>query len=292
MTIRPPEKGEYGQIAACFTEARGAGYYAAEYYDANWLEENCELYAAFDGGVLAGVAGISRGLFDEEKTTGCLLTVRPGFTGRGTAKSLIDHFTGILRERGAKAVKGQVVTISSNAQRTVERCGWVPTGFLYGARHGKNALVLYAAKLGASEAGTLHIHKDVVDLASRVYEGFGLKADIRGDIRRGETKLSHICDAHNRALYVHAEGCGAYLARDLESLRKKHDRTYSVSVLLNLCDVSAPYGYEALREAGYRFCGFDPLGRREYAVFYFGKDPAKMELTGRAERVRREVDSI
>jgi hypothetical protein len=42
-------------------------------------------------------------------------------------------------------------------------------------------------------------------------------------------------------------------------------------MLLNINHPSAVYGYQMLRKAGYKFCGFDPLGPYEYIVLYNGR---------------------
>ena len=302
ITICPADHDIYPGIAACFLETRGPNYYSAEYYDAEWLKHNCELFAALnDNGELVGAAGLARGLWDEEKTTGCLLTIPPRFAGNGIAKLLIAHFIGILKERGAGSAKGQVVTGHTAVQNIVEGFGWIPTGFLYGARDGKNlspaaegksALVLYAGAFSAKDAGTLYIHKDIADPARRMYECFGVKAEFRERGRHFESALRHIYDAHNRALYIKAAECGADLTAALNHVRGQHPGNLSVTVSLDLGSPSAIYGYEVLREAGYRFCGFDPLGTREYALFYRGGIPNQINLTAEAETMRCEVDAI
>jgi hypothetical protein len=63
-------------------------------------------------------------------------------------------------------------------------------------------------------------------------------------------------------------------------------------VALNLCDPSAVYGYETLRQNGFRFCGFDPLGEYEHAIFHRGDAPADMRLTVQAEKMKREADAV
>ena len=287
MIIRPPAKDEFKQVINCLIETRGADYYSALYYDMKWLDRNIELFAAFDEtGELAGIAGLSQGLFNTEKTTGCLLTVRPAFSKHGIAKQLIVHFTDVLKKRGAGAVKGQVVTTHTEAQNIVESLGWIPTGFLYGARHGKNALALYTGKLSGKDVGPLYIHKDITDIARFVYDKLGVTADIQNAGQSGETRVSRVFDAHNRLLYIGAAECGAECGDDFESSPEEN-----TIVMLNLNDPSAVYGYESLREAGYAFCGFDPLGECEQAVFYQGNAPGDMELTEQAMMIRDEVQS-
>jgi GNAT superfamily N-acetyltransferase len=302
MIVRPPEQGEYEQITACFAEIRGPWFYSAEYYDTEWLEHNRELFAAFEpDGELAGTVGLSQGLFNDARTTACLLNVRSGHRGYGIATMLIDHLLSVLRQRGARAAKGQAVTVSTGSQSILEHLGWQPTGFLYGAKDGKNALreaggknalVLLTGNLSAKDAGTLYIHKNISGPARRMYDRFGVSADIHHGGRRGENKAVPLYDAHNRALYIQAAECGAGLAGVLADLRKRYTEADSVTVALNLCDRSGVYGYEALRDSGYRFCGFDPLGQFEHAIFYKGEIPPDMKLTKQAETVKCEVDAV
>jgi GNAT superfamily N-acetyltransferase len=281
MTVKLPVSGDYEQVVSCLTEARGPGYYSAEYYDARWLEVNIELFAAFDdSGELAGVAGLSRGLFNNHKTTGCLLTVYPGFIGRGIGIKLVSHIADVLRQRGAGAVKGQVAATHTAAQSIVERLDWIPTGFLPGARHGKNALVLYTGNLSVKDAGTLYIHDEIAGPACWMYDKLGVRADIKTIGQPGETRARRIHDTHNRTVYVHALECGADLPKE------------QAIVALNLRDPSAVYGYETLRSSGFRFCGFDPLGEYEHAILYKGKAESDMQLTEQAEKMKREAERI
>ncbi len=58
----------------------------------------------------------------------------------------------------------------------------------------------------------------------------------------------------------------------------------------NLNSPSAVYGYELLRGAGYRFCGFDPLGDTERAIFFNGfSQAADMQMSGRMTEFYDEV---
>jgi GNAT superfamily N-acetyltransferase len=284
FTIHPAQKRLYPLIAECFAEARTGDYYSPEYYDAGWLESNIELFAALNGaGELVGAAGLTHGLFNDEKTTGCLLTIRPGFTGYGIAKRLIEHFTGVLYRRGAGAVKGQVITLHTGVQKIVEDFGWIPTGFLPGARHGKNALVLYTRNLSKKSVGTLYIHSDIAGLAKRMYESLGVKADIQNSGCSGESGINRLNDWHNRTVYVHAAECGVDLGNELRE---------RAIVVLNLNDPSAVFGYEELRRAGYRFRGFDPAGQYEHAIFSNTDFNGDMQLTEQAETLKREVEAV
>ena len=289
FTIHPAQKKIYPLIADCLAEMRGVDYYSAEYYDAAWLEANIELFAAFNGtGELVGTAGITYGLFNDEKTTGCLLTIRPGFTGYGIAKRLIKHLSDVLHKRNAKVVKGQVVTLHDGVQRIIEKAGWIPTGFLPGARHGKNALVLYTGKLSKDKlskdnTAALYIHPDITCLAERMYNSLGVRVNMQNTRQCGETRISRFHDTHNHTYYIHVAECGAGF---------EHELREQAIVVLNLNDPSAVYGYEALSGAGYRFCGFDPLGQYEHAIFYNTDFNGDMQMTEQVKILKQEVGSV
>jgi GNAT superfamily N-acetyltransferase len=290
--IRPPAKEEYKQIVSCFTETRGPGYYGADYYCADWLAGNFEFAAAFEREKIAGVAGLSSGLFNNEPTTVSLLTVRPSYSGKGLAGCLVSHLHHVLRERGAQAVKGQVVTLHTGVQSVVERLGWIPTGFLYGARHGENALVLYTGTLSATNAGTLYTHREFEGLAGDMYDCLGIKVKLLVDGKKGKTVIEHFHDGHNRVLYINISGCGTDMVAELNELQQRYMDKASVTITLDLRDPSAVYGYESLRGAGFRFCGLDPLGQRENAVFCSGIEPVDMQLSEQAKKLKNEVDLI
>jgi GNAT superfamily N-acetyltransferase len=303
ITIRQPRQGEYGGVVGCLRETRGPRYYGGEYYDESYLAGgDVEIFAAFDeSGGVAGFAGLSAGLFNAERTTGCLLTVRPEFRGQGIAKALIGHFTGRLRERGALVVKGQAVSSHIVAQKMIEAQGWVPTGFLYGARDnknqhpsgtGKSALVLYTGKLGAIGRKTVYVCERLGGRASAVYGQLGIEADIVLKGRPGRTALNRFCDEHNRCLYVQAERCGDDLPERLAGLRAEHGAADCVTVALNLADPSAAPGAALLLEAGYEFCGFDPAGQFEHAIFFAGAGAGSLNLTEKAEKLRYGVEAI
>jgi GNAT superfamily N-acetyltransferase len=303
VTIRQPRRGEYRGVIDCLRETRGPRYYSREYYDETFLAGgDVEVFAAFDkGGKVAGFAGLSAGLFNAERTTGCLLTVRPEFSGQGIATALIRHFTDRLRERGSIAVKGQAVSSHTVAQKIVESQGWGPTGFLYGARDnknhtasgaGKSALVLYTGMLSVSEVKAIYVCDKLAELAQSVYSQLGVVADIIGEGRLGLTELKHIRDEHNRCLYVQAARCGEDLPQRLAGLREGNSAADSVTVALNLSDPSAVPGAGMLMDAGYQFCGFDPMGQYEHAVFFAGEGADSLKLTETAEKLKRVVEAI
>ncbi len=299
MTIRPPAGGEFARVVECLTETRGPSYYTAEYYDEAYLRSGAtELFAAFDkNGEVMGFAGLSEGLFNTMRTTGCLLTVRPGFSGQGVAKSLIGHFTGVLRERGALAVKGQAVSRHPVAQAIVESMGWTPTGFLYGARdnrnntppgEGKSALVLYTKELAPCDAGTLYVHPRMMDFAERIYT----RAELYPKGQMMETILRCHRDIHNRALYLQALECGGDLLGKIADACARNPELTCVTVALNLGSPSAIPGAELLWDAGWRFCGIDPCGEYEHALFFSGDAGSALCLTEQAQRIQREADAL
>jgi hypothetical protein len=113
-----------------------------------------------------------------------------------------------------------------------------------------------------------------------MYDKLNVRADIKTGGRRGKTRIRRVDDTHNRTVYIHALECGIGFPEERSI------------VALNLRDPSAVYGYEALRQDGFRFCGFDPLGEYEHAILYKGKAGLDMRLTEQAEKMKREAERI
>jgi len=107
--------------------------------------------------------------------------------------------------------------------------------------------------------------------------------------------IHHYYDAHDDVLFLQVLECKHGLSEHLNSLTQQHQSSPNLTelVFLDLCSSSAIYGYESLIDSGYKFCGFDPLGSFEHAVFFKGNiHSAKPEMTGRLASFFTEIDSL
>jgi len=329
MIIRTPEPGEYEQVITCIREARGSYYYDACYYDIDYLRGGGhEFFAAFnEDGEMMGVTGLSVAPFESEKTTLSILNIRPSYTGRGIATGLLTYSTELLEARGAQSVKGYTVTRYPSIQRVLENLGLIPTGVLTGIRngynatpviHGKCALAIYARSFTIQETGTLYVHTDAAGLAAKVYFDLGIKAEFKAAGKYGKSNvINHYHDAHDDVLLIQVTQSGCGLIESLGELARQYRHSpqhlscapsgrsscpdnncggYSSLaelVFLSLNDPSAIYGYESLRDAGYHFCGFDPLGEFEHAVFFKGNiRSVKSEMTVCLASLISEVNEV
>ena len=294
VTIRPPKPDEYEKIIACIKEARGSSYYSAAYYDAAYLRgDEHELFAAFDdNGEMAGFTGLSGSPFENDKSTLSVLNIRPAYTGRGIATELLSYSVELLKSREARLVKGYTVTRYPAIQHVLEDLGLKPAGVLRCVRDGKNAdplvhgkctLAIYARNFAADVTEPLFVHTDAAGLAVKVYSDLGIELKVETVGQSSVSNdISHYYDSHDDVIFTNVNECESGLGKHLgESLQYPKSPNTTELVFLNLYSPSAICGYESLRDAGYRFCGFDPLGKLEYAVFYRGyMHCVKPETTG------------
>ncbi len=294
LSIRIPEPSEYEQAINCIAGARGVNYYSSRYSDPAYLfGGEHEVFAAFDAsGEMMGITGISRAPFDMERSMLSLLNIRPEFTGNGAAKALLKHTVDLLAARGARCIKGQVVTRHAQVQGILERLGMSPAGVLYGVRDGNNAspviegkcpLIQIVRNISAQRLPPLFVHEAVAGFAQKVYAELNLNPELITSGWPGQSLIEHSYDVHDSVLWAYAGECGASLAEKLQKLMERYQSPrMTTTVFLNLNSPSAIYGYEALRGEGYKFCGFDPLGDTERAIFYKGSAAAaEMSMTER-----------
>ncbi len=302
ITIRPPQKREYEQAVDCIVKARGGAYYSERYYAPSYLfGREHEIYAAFDAnGAMMGITGISRAPFDGERSMLSLLNVKPEFAGKGAAKALLSYTVDLLVSRRVRCIKGQVVTRHAQVQGILERLGLLPAGVLYGVRDGLNAspviegkcpLIQIARNVSMKEVPPLFVHEDIAGFARKVYAGLNLYPKLVICGAPSQTRLEHSYDEHDSVLWVLVNECGTELTDELERLFSQYDsERRTMTVLLNLNSPTAIYGCETLRSAGYRFCGFDPLGDTERAIFFKGfPQSADMRMSERMAEFYDEV---
>jgi len=307
ITIRPLEPEEYESAVDCIVEARGANYYSSKYYEPAYLQNGKhEIFGAFDeNNEIAGITGLSSSVFEKEKTTLSLLNIRPSFTGFGIGTKLLTYTTDLLKTRGARSVKGHVVTRHSSIQKVLEHLELKPAGLLRGIRDGQNAtppiegkcvLAIYTRSFLRQNALPLFVHKDAAALAARIYSELGVEVSVqtKGQHCNSNT-IENYYDAHDDVLFIRVAECGSGLEKNLEKIAKQHRSSQKLTelVFLNLCSPSAIYGYKELLSSAYTFCGFDPLGEFENAVFFKGnKNPVKPEMTECLATLFNEIDKV
>ena len=303
MIIKPPQADEYNKIIECIVEARGTTYYSPKFYDPEYLSSGeHELFAAYnENGEMVGFTGLSYAPFENERAMLSLLNIRPSQTGKGTGTKLLSYTVELLKSRGIKSVKGHVITRYPSIQNVLEGLGLRPAGMLYGIRDGRNAvpviqgkctLALYVCNFNVAETGLLFIHDDIAGLAADIYSELNISVNMQTTGKPGNiTKIEHFHDTHDDVLFVQITECGNDFPEKLNDITKQYRSSGNLTelVFLSLQNGSAIFGYEALLNAGYDFCGFDPLGSYECALFYRGEFfEAKAEMTGRLKRLVNE----
>ena len=310
MIIRPPGPEEYEQIITCITEARGPNYYSKKFYDISYLQSGeHELFAAFDdNGVMTGFSGLSQAVFEKERTTLSLLNIRPAYTGCGIGTGLLSNSIELLKKRGARSVKGHVVTSHQYIQRVLEGLGLRPSGLLHGVRDGRNALpavpdkyilAVYSHCFLPQDPVTLFVHSDAAGLAARVYSDLEIPVVIHTDGQNGSSNsIEYYYDSHDNVMFVQVtefdDNLGEHLVQSNSSSVLHNDmKTLTEIVFLNLYNPSAINSYESLIKAGYKFCGFDPSGEFENAVFFKGSiHCVKPEMTDRLISLSDEIFKV
>ncbi|MCL2821392.1 MAG: GNAT family N-acetyltransferase [Oscillospiraceae bacterium] len=309
FTIRAPKPDEYEQVISCITEARGEKYYSEKFYDFSYLQSGeHEIFAAFDAnGEIAGITGLSCAPFEKEKTMLSLLNVRPSFTGSGIGTRLLDYSIDKLESRGVKSVKGHVITHYTSIQTVLEKFNLLPAGFLQAVRDNnniagpsdtdsKNMLAIYVRNFNVKKTKPLFIHRSVAALADKVYTDLGVSLHSQQSGKCGKINtIGNIYDSHDDVLFIQVKKCSCDLAQNLDAIASKYRSSNNLTelVFLNLCDPSAIYGYESITNNGYKFCGFDPLGEYENAVFFKGKvNQSKPAATECLEALFDEIEKV
>jgi len=307
IKIRPPEPDEYAQVIKCITEARGAGYYSKEFYDIEYLSSGeHEIYSAFDdNGIMVGVTGISASPFETEKSMLSLLNIRPQYTGKGIGSELLCYSVDLLQSRGAGSVKGQVITRYTSIQKVLEGLGLKPTGILPDIRDGRNAvppaqgkcsLAVYVRSFSAVKTKKIFIPGYTLNIAEIIYSDLGKTISICTDgASASANEIKQIYDPHDDVLLSQVKECSFDLADHLDNLSIQHHSLGNKTelVFLNLCSPSAICGFESLKNKGYVFCGLNPLGDFENAIFFRGKSRSeKPEMTERLTLLYNSLSEV
>jgi len=286
ITIKPLTYNpvEFEQIIACMKEARGNKYYSPEFFDPDFLfGDMYDLYGAFYNETIIGIAGATTGLFQDEKSLLAILNVRNGHTGCGVAYKLLSFIADCIRYDGKRSVKVYSVAWHVAVHKILERLGMFPTGLLLGVKDGANftppcsakgSLAVYARNETVRDAGVLFTHKKIADTVCNVYNALGTGFELcTNKAEPGVTSIMHKYVPHDSTLYVQVMHSGRDLGTQINDLCLRYNNipAFTMTVLLDLTDPTAIYGAEILLSEGFKFCGTDPLGRYENAIFYRGE---------------------
>lgn len=302
IVIRKPSPDSYSAVKTCISEAAGENYYSEEHMS-KLFSSSFELDAVFNpDDEMIGIAGISQGIFNTEMSTLSTLNIRSGYTGLGVATALLSHIVSKLRKRNVRAIKGNSVAWHTSSQHILEQLGLRPTGLLFGIKdgmnsnpkhHGKRSLAVYVDSVSVHDAGTLYIHEALAQKIRFVYAGIKVKAQILTDGKCGNaTVLKHKYNEHDDTLNIQVLESAEDLVEKINDFIRQYETGRSAVVIyMNLCTPTAVFGSELMLKSGFRFCGADPLGEGEHALFHCGDagDMNELRMSEILEEFWREV---
>ena len=309
ITIKPLSALNADEAIDCIITSRGKDYYKQEYYNKDFLLDSDfnKTYAAHnESGKMTGIICLSRGLFDDSISVISTLNVCPKFTGMGIGRSLIRFITDIASKQDITCMKGQAVTTHALLQRFLEDYGLRPTGFLFGARSGKNlhpptdirnSLVILVRKVTAGNTGRIYVHSNISGLASSIYNALDVEVELISDKQKipelNKTGiLEYIYDEHDDILYTQVIEYGADTEQKLNALTDLYCDPSSKTAItyINMRNPSAIHGYESMLNSGWFFSGFYPLGLHENMIF--SKTVSRLNDMEMTERVRALYEQI
>ena len=287
-SIQLAQHGDYTEIAACLAEVRGADYYTAQIYNPMHLRDSGRykfFTAKTESGELAGSIGISEGLFDETLCVVGMLAIKMRFTGMGIGTALCIKAFEYARQQNIPSAKGHLALDHEKVQKALERQSCIPTGLLFGVRdcakgnpveavHGdRRSLVIYTKQGAKQDAGRLYITGELQGIARDVYNRLGVSFSLDDrSVAGSHSVIGHFTDSHHGVLYIQVKECGIDLSENIFALLASIEQLgcSTATLLLDINHPSAAYGCELLRDMGFLFSGFDPLGREcEHIILHY-----------------------
>ena len=134
----------------------------------------------------------------------------------------------------------------------------------------KHSWAVYVKSAGEINIGALYVPPRLTDFVKQIYAELGAEAEINNSGEpAGDTGIVE-CeqDEYHKTLYAYIKVSGRDLTEEMAAVESGYTDSLQTSVVfLNIQDPAAVYGFEALKEAGYKFAGLKPLcGEHEYII--------------------------
>lgn len=310
--IKAAEEHDYSSISECWAAVRGKDYYSKDVYKPDYIKEN-SVFAIFgSGGETIAAIAASRGLFGDDYNYLGMLAVREEYIGNGLATMLLRRAIESLRERGASCMKAHIVTDANIVQKMTEKEGLLPTGILFGVRDSKKmllgkkincdkcSLIVYVKANAKTCCGELFIPKSLNRFTEKVYKSLGVLFTIKNEceIQSGSIIQTHY-DHNHSVIYVKALKCGSDIRKKFALIIAECERMplFTVTLLININDPSAIYGFCEAKKLGLIFCGFEPLDKENEYIIMFYKNNVdilinEIKTTGKSDDLLKEVINI
>ena len=283
VEFRPFAPGDEEGFRACIEDYYGGGYPYPEYFEPGFLAGKC---AAGDMLVLCGVRSDTGEIVNtcairldgEFPGTGLMLlrVVKPACQGLGIGREQERIQLEYAKPLPAASLYADVMTQDCVSQHGLETSGFVLTGLRPGLYDAAEMLPGFEWRPGArlsqavmcrrwalSDAGELFCPAEHRAAAERVYAALGAAARFTDAVPgavRAESELTEEYDPRHRGRVLIVRAAGEDLPKRLAALPA--DDAAAVCYL-NLKSPGAERAYAALREAGFSFAGFKPLGPGE-----------------------------
>lgn len=320
---------------SCLISAYGEenNYVKPEMFDKNYLldgikRDKMRVFAAVaaDGTPAVAVTLFRQPYFENAWEMGAA-AVSNSYKGFHLASAIVRHILNKFENASQPLFYAHATLFYTRAGMALEDNGFVPTGFLYAVcdagKHMsqlnftslKHTLALYIRNNGTTDVGKLYVPEHLAEFIMELYGALGIspvlvrsgssrdasgpdatKRDI--SIPGNPSQLSYEQDEYHLTLYIYIMTCGVDLKSRLKAIECQYTQKLQSMVLhLNINDPGAVYGYEMLKDSGYKFSGIKPLcGDHEYLLMSkFGSSlisTAELQMTDLDRRVYERVDRI
>lgn len=290
----PESKDVLEGLQACVRDEYGDTYPRKDIYDSEVLAEEIRqkrvvalLAVSETGDPVSSLALTPCGGFEDvpEMT---MHVVRKPYRDYRIGTVLTKALLELPEVRGFSAITAHSVTFHPMAQHQTISCGFVPTGFLFLIhsnsilRHSfdvkgciKQSFAVSVYPESKRNAGTLHVTPEHKEFIRAIYARMGIETSFaEGTVGEGETRIHIHQDEIHHTMTAEIFHCGADFDRWVEELLKKaHEPTQTINILIDMNDKAALWGYEQLKKRGFFFFGIHPLCKNgEFLIMHHSLD--------------------
>ena len=279
----------------CIRDEYGETYLKRNYYHPEFLihehhSAHCKfLVAEVEGSVVATLA-LKRPFPGESACEFGNAIVKKKYRQYGIMSQLIQYAIAEAKKQGGfSSLYAFVVAYQNISQRSLERVGFRPCGFLLStlsmeffshsfARDGnaKQHLGIMVRREGQQDAGTVYVPAEHRERILEAYRSLGSSVRIGAEFfpLAGKSSCSAEYDTGQQSGTIWVEEAG----EELEDCIREIEAGYSLpnwtfNVQLNISDKKAVAAYRELQKLGYFFAGVRPLcGSREIMILHHPRD--------------------
>lgn len=272
-------------VVALIRDEYGDTYRKRIMYDTDYIvrqcaEKNLFLYVAeLESGEVIGTLGVKRNLPEDTSCSVVTGIILKPYRRYGIFFPLIKYVAAKIRKlENVTAIQCHSLMYHDITQKLVYQIGLKPCGFIASVTiaekfqhsfaevaNAKLTLGILIRKHCKHDVGKIYLPAEHFDIAREIYSDLRLKVQISNDATnlRGTTELICTNDERQQACTIEILSAGEDLGDVIRAIHAKYSgELQTFNIFLNISDAASITAYDALKQLGYFFTGFQPACKR------------------------------